>query len=317
MKSNVTRVVIIGAGAVGATTAFSLVVKGVAAEVVLIDVNRDKAQGEIWDMQHSMDFQSRNVRVLLGDYSDCRDADIVVITASAPFGGEKNRLELLAKSESIMKKIVPAVVESGFDGIFIVVSNPVDIMSYLVRKLSGFPKSRVIGTGTVLETARLKQIIGQIMDMDLRSIDAYVMGEHGDSMMVPWSHVRAGGKPFTEIVADNSERFANVNLDEIVERTKTAGSDVFRVKGNTQYGIASAVTGIVTAILRDENKIFPVSAYLDGEYGVNGIYCGVPALLNRHGMTEIGVFHLTEEELALFHRSAEILRENVERLSKE
>ena len=200
MKSNVTKVVIVGAGAVGATVAFSLVVKGVAAEVTLIDINRQKAQGEIWDMQHSMDFQTRNVRVTLGDYASCKDADIVVITASAPFSGETSRLDMLHKSANIMRAIIPPIMQSGFDGIFIVVSNPVDIMTYLVRELSGFPKGRVIGTGTILETARLKQIIGQIMDMDLRSIDAYVMGEHGESMMVPWSHVRAGGKPFVEII---------------------------------------------------------------------------------------------------------------------
>ena len=316
MKSNVTKVVIVGAGAVGSTAAFSLVVRGVAAEVALIDINQKKAQGEIWDMQHSMDFQSRNVRVVLGDYAACKDADIVVITASAPFAGESSRLEMLAKSETIMRAIVPPIVQSGFDGIFVVVSNPVDIMSYLVMTLSGFPKSRVIGTGTILETARLKQIIGQIMDMDLRSIDAYVMGEHGESMMVPWSHVRAGGKPFTEIIADNRNRFAGVNLDDIVAQTKTAGNLVLQAKGNTQYGIASAVTGIVTAILRDENKIYPVSAYLEGEYGVSGIYCGVPAMLNRNGLAEIGEFNLTDAEMRQFHSSAEILRGHTARLGK-
>ena len=314
MKTNVTKVVLIGAGAVGATAAFSLVVKGVAAEVTLIDVNRDKAQGEVWDMQQSMDFQSRNVRVSLGDYANCRDADIVVITASAPYGGENSRMEMLKKSEAVIRRIVPAVMDSGFDGIFIVVSNPVDVMSYLVKELSGLPKSRVIGTGTVLETARLKQIIGQIMDMDPRSIDAYVMGEHGESMIVPWSHVRAGGKPFPEVLADSPERFAQVNLAELVEQTKFAGHRVLSAKGNTQYGIASAVTGIVTAILQDENKIYPVSAYLEGEYGVQGIYSGVPAMLNRHGVAEIGVFNLTPAELAQFQQAAAVLKTHIQKL---
>ena len=314
MKSNVTKVVIVGAGAVGATTAFSLVVKGVAAEVALIDINRQKAQGEIWDMQHSMDFQSRNVRVSLGDYATCADADIVVITASAPFSGEQNRLDMLHKSAAIMQSIIPPIMQSGFDGILIVVSNPVDIMSHMVQQLSGLPKARVIGTGTILETARLKQIIGGIMDMDLRSIDAYVMGEHGESMMVPWSHVRAGGKPFIEIIMDDPARFADVNLDSIVEQTKMAGHEVLHAKGNTQYGIASAVTGIVTAILRDENKIYPLSACLEGEYGISGLYCGVPAMINRHGLVEIGEFNLTEMELAQFHHSAELLRSHIARL---
>ena len=315
MKKHVTKVVIIGAGAVGATAAFSLVVKGVAAEITLVDINRDKAQGEIWDMQHSMEFQSRNVRVSLGDYAACGDADIVVITASAPFGGEQSRLQMLHKSAAIMRSIVPPIMESGFDGIFVVVSNPVDVMTHLVQTLSGIPASRVIGTGTLLETARLKQIIGQIMDMDPRSIDAYVMGEHGDSMMVPWSHVRTGGKPFTEVLRDNPARFANVNLQELVQRTKNAGHEVLRAKGNTQYGIASAITGIVTAILRDENKIYPVSACLQGEYGIRGVYCGVPAMLNRHGIVEIGEFNLTPEELAQLQQSAAVLRAHIDRLN--
>ena len=314
MKSNVTKVVIVGAGAVGATTAFSLVVKGVAAEVALIDINRQKAQGEIWDMQHSMDFQSRNVRVSLGDYATCADADIVVITASAPFSGEQSRLDMLHKSAAIMQSIIPPIMQSGFDGILIVVSNPVDIMSHMVQQLSGLPKARVIGTGTILETARLKQIIGGIMDMDLRSIDAYVMGEHGESMMVPWSHVRAGGKPFDEVIRDNGARYAGVDLGELVHRTRGAGTEVLKVKGNTQYGIASAVTGIVTAILRDENKIYPVSAYLEGEYGVQGIYTGVPAMLNRHGVAEIGVFNLTPAELAQFQQAAAVLKTHIQKL---
>jgi L-lactate dehydrogenase len=240
-----------------------------------------------------------------------------VVTASAPFSGENSRMQMLHKSAAIMRAIIPPVVQSGFDGIFIVVSNPVDVMTWLVRELSGFPKSRVIGTGTILETARLKQIIGQIMDMDPRSIDAYVMGEHGESMMVPWSHVRAGGKPFDEVIRDNGARYAGVDLGELVRRTRGAGTEVLKVKGNTQYGIASAVTGIVTAILRDENKIYPVSAYLDGEYGIHGVYLGVPAMLNRHGVQEIGEFNLQADELALLHASAERLREHIEQLGEE
>ena len=317
MKSNVTKVVIVGAGAVGATTAFSLVVKGVAAEVAIIDINRAKAMGEVWDLQHSMDFQSRNVRVTTGEYADCQDADIVIITASMPVNGAKSRLDLMDKSAAIIRQIVPPIVQSGFDGIFIVVSNPVDIMTYLVKELSGFPKNRVIGTGTILETARLKQIIGQIMDMDLRSIDAYVMGEHGDSMMVPWSHIRAGGKPFTEILADNPDRYLDVQLNGIVEKIRIAGHEVMQAKGNTQYGIASAVTGLVTAILRDENKIYPVSAYLEGEYGIDGLYCGVPAMINRNGVAEIGEFNLTAQEQEQLAASAAVLRDYSSRLNRQ
>lgn len=316
MKSNVTKVVVIGAGAVGATTAFSLIVKGVAADVVLIDVNREKAQGEVWDLQHSMDFQSRNVRVVCGDYQECRDADIVVITAAAPMAGETDRLRMLKKTEGIIRSIVPAVLQNGFDGIFVVVSNPVDVMAHLVKELSGFPKNRVIGTGTILETARLKGMIGQIVGMDLRSIDAYVMGEHGDSMVVPWSHVRAGGKPFSEILSDNRHRFSSVDLETLMENTKKAGFHVLMAKGNTSFGIASAVTGIVTAILRDENRLYAVSAYLEGEYGIHGIYCGVPAILNRTGIQEIGEFNLVAEEQECLLASAGVIRAAIARLGE-
>lgn len=314
MRAHITKVGIIGAGAVGASVAFSLVVKGVAAEIVLVDINRQKAMGEALDLRHCMDFQRRNVRVSCGGYEECRDADIVVITAAAPYNGETDRLAMQDKTASIMKTAVPAIMDSGFDGIFVVVSNPVDIISYQVMKLSALPKSRVIGSGTILETARLKQEIGEIMDMDPRSVDAYVMGEHGDSMMIPWSHVRAGGKKFEEILEDHPRRFRNISLDELSRRTREAGGTVLKAKGNTQYGIAGAVTGIVTAILQDENKLYPVSAFLEGEYGLNGLYCGVPAILNRRGIREIGEFHLTEREQRQLRASADIIRGAMSRL---
>ncbi|BCN32876.1 L-lactate dehydrogenase [Anaeromicropila herbilytica] len=314
MKSNITKVVIIGAGAVGATTAYSLVVKGIAAEVVLVDINKEKAQGEVWDIQHSIDFQNRNVRIKVGDYKECGDADIVVITASAPMDGETNRLMMLEKTATIIRNIIPPVMESGFDGIFVVVSNPVDVMAYLVKELSGLPKNRVIGTGTILETARLKQKIGEIMGMDPSSIDACVLGEHGDTMMIPWSHVRAGGKNFLEILSDNRDMLQEVDIDSIVQQTKRAGYYVLKSKGNTQYGIAGAVTGIVAAILGNENKLYAVSAYLEGEYGIEGIYLGVPAILNRDGIKDIGVFNLNEEEKEQLIHSADIIRNSIERL---
>ena len=314
MKTSVSRVVIVGAGAVGSTTAYNLLVRGVATELILIDLNEKKVQGEVLDMRHSIEFQKRNVRVRAGSYEDCKDADIVVLTAAAPMNGETDRLKMQEESEKILTGIVPQVMMNGFDGIFIVVSNPVDIMTYLVWKLSGLPYSQVIGTGTVLETARLKNLIGQILDMDPRSVEACVMGEHGDSMMVPWSHVRAGGKEFCDILSDSRERFQEVDLDELVEQTRIAGIQVLDRKGNTQYGIASAVAHIVTAILNNENKLIPVSTYLNGEYGVSDVYCGVPAILNMHGVKEVGNLHLSEEEREKFIRSTEKIKSCIGKL---
>ncbi|MDO5422170.1 MAG: L-lactate dehydrogenase [Eubacteriales bacterium] len=317
MKISKSKVAIIGSGAVGATTAYSLVVQGVAAEVVLVDLNQEKAGGEALDMQHSMEFQRRNVRVGAGGYEECADADIVVITAAAPLNGETDRRAMLDKSASIMRSIVPQVMASGFDGIFLVVSNPVDVMAWLVWKLSGLPASRVIGTGTILETARLKHLIAKAMLIDPRSVDAYVMGEHGDAMMIPWSHVRAGGKSFQIIAKEKGGRLNEIDLEHMVEEVRKSGGYVLKAKGNTQYGIASAVTAIVKAILYDENQIYAVSAYLDGEYGESGIYCGVPAILNRNGVEDIGEFYLTGEEQAQFSGSARVIRENIRRLGEQ
>ena len=314
MQTHITKVAIIGAGAVGATVAFSLVVKGVAAEIALVDLKKEKAMGEMLDLAHSMDFQRRNVRVSCGGYEECKDADIVVITAAAPYGGETDRMQMLDRTAGIIKSIVPAVMESGFDGIFIVVSNPVDVISYLVKELSGLPRNRVIGTGTILESARLKQEIGQILNMDPRSVEAYVMGEHGNSMMIPWSHVRAGGKPFLDVMADNPGLFGDTSLEDLTEKTKLAGNVVLQAKGNTQYGIAGAVTGMVTSILQNDNKLYPVSVYLDGEYGLRDVYCGVPAILGREGILDIGEYLLLPEEKQKLENSAAQIQKGIERL---
>lgn len=315
MKNTVTRVSIVGCGIVGTTVAYSLVMQGVAAEIALIPGhNRKKAWGEALDLQHSMEFQDRNVRVFSGDYAACRDADVVVITAGPAFDGTYDRMHMMARAAEIMRDVVPRVMSSGFDGVIVVVSNPVDVMAYLAYRLSGLPKQRVIGTGTVLETARLKCAIGQYMHIDPRSIDCYVMGEHGDSMMVPWSHVRAGGKNFLDIMKEHAALPGGISLEQLVEETREAGNTVMRAKGNTQYAIASAVTRIVKTILHDDNQIIPVSTLLEGEYGERDVFCGVPAVINRKGVADIGEFHLQPEEQALFHRSAGKIRSAIAQL---
>jgi L-lactate dehydrogenase len=314
MRISGNKVVVVGAGQVGATVAFSLVVQEVCAEVVLIDINELKASGEALDIDHGIEYLGRNTKITAGTYSDCKDADIVVLTVSAPFQGETSRLQMMDKSAAILKNVVPSIMESGFDGIFIVVSNPVDIMSYLVYKLSGLPKNQVIGTGTALETARLKQNIGRTIGIDPKNVEAFAIGEHGDSLVVPWSHVRAGGKSIYQILKDNQERFANLDLAEIEQTTRKAGFEVVRRKGNTQYGIASTTTGIISAILRDEYKTIPVSTLLEGEYGVKDIFCGVPAILNGTGVNEIINLHLEEKEQIAFIESANVIKSNIERL---
>ncbi|MBE6906467.1 MAG: L-lactate dehydrogenase [Ruminococcaceae bacterium] len=308
MTINRSKVAIIGTGLVGSSTAFSLVTQGACDEVLLIDLNKERARGEMMDLRHGIDYLNRNVKVNVGDYSDCADADIVVITAGAPPREGQTRLDTLGASKKIIESIVSPIMESGFTGIFLIISNPVDIIAQYVYKLSGLPKSQVIGTGTALDTARLKNLIGDLVQIDPRSVHAYALGEHGDSQMVPWSRVTVGGKTFTEILRDNPERFKGVDLDQLVHDTIGAGWEILKRKGTTYYGIATTAAGIIKAVLQDENRIIPVSTLLDGEYGERGVFCGVPAILGRTGVKEIVELHLTDTELEKFHRSAELIR---------
>jgi L-lactate dehydrogenase len=311
MKITNSKVVIIGAGMVGSTTAYSLIVQGICAEVILVDRNHEKAIGEALDLQHGIEFLSRNVHVKAGGYEECHDADIVVITASVAMTGIKSRIELLDKNIHIMDEVVEKIMASGFDGHIIVVSNPVDILSYYVYKKSGLPKNQVMGTGTSLETARLKQVIGDIVNIDPRSVTAYVIGEHGETMTVPWSHVLVGGKGFVEAIEDNSERFKNVSLEKLVEDTSKAGFEVYNRKGSTQYGIASAVAGIIKSILQDEKRMISISALLDGEYGEKDVYCGVPAILGKEGILEIAQYRLTADEAQMFKKSVDAIKSHI------
>ena len=314
MLMNKSKVVIVGAGAVGSATAFSLVTQGVCDEVVLTDLNHEKAVGEAMDLQHCIEYLNRNVSVSAGTYEDCANADLIVITASAPYVKGQNRLDMLETSEKIVKSIVEPIMKSGFDGHFVVISNPVDVISYYIYKLAGLPKNQVIGTGTALDTARLKCLIAKKIDVDPRSVHCTVMGEHGDSQMVPWSRVTVGGKDFFNIIADNKDRLEGANLVDMVHETAEAGWEIVHRKGNTNYGIATTAVGIIKAILHNENKIIPVSTLLCGEYGESDVFAGVPAVLNRSGVKEVVEVRMTQEELEQFRKSVAVIREFSEKL---
>lgn len=316
MRINKSKVAIIGSGLVGSSTAFSLITQGVCDEVLMVDINAEKASGEVRDLRNSIRFLGRNVRVKAGTYTDCADADIVVITAGAPPKTGQTRLDTLDISAKIAKSIVEPVMASGFDGIFIVVSNPVDMLAHLVYKLSGLPKNQVIGSGTSVDSARLQNFLADLVDVDPRSVYAYALGEHGDSLMVPWSTVTVAGKSFTDIIADNTELVGDVDLDEIVYKTTQEGWEIYNRKGTTYYGIASACVGIIKAVLYDENSIVPVSTLLEGEYDETGIFAGVPAVLNRSGVFDILEIHMTAEEETKFHHSATVIREYTEKIQK-
>lgn len=308
------KVAIIGTGLVGSSTAFSLITQGVCEEILMIDLNKEKALGEVMDLNHCIEYLNRNTKVRVGSYEECGDVDIVVITAGAPPKSGQTRLDTLDLSIKIAESIVIPIMKSGFKGHFIIISNPVDIIAYHVYKISGLPKNKIIGTGTSVDSARLKNFIGDLLKVDPRSVQAYSMGEHGDSQMVPWSHVYIGGKPFYKVIEDNKDRVGNINLDQLVLDTAKAGWEVYNRKGTTYYAIATSTVAVIKAILNNENKIMPVSTLLDGEYGEKDVFSGVPAVLNSTGVKEVVEIDMTKEELIKFKASNNIIREYIKKI---
>ncbi len=303
------KVVIIGAGNVGSTTAYTIINQGLCEEVVLIDVNKEKAYGEALDMLHSVYFMNRNIKVKAGDYADCADADVVIITASAPMPKDSNdRLKMLEPSLNVIGSIVDSVKEAGFDGIYVVVSNPVDIMTYYTWKKSGLPKERVIGSGTTLDSARLCCELAEIYDLDAKSVEAFVMGEHGDSEIVSWNSATIGGKQVDDVMSDNAERTGSTTKEDLRNKTVQAGWEIFNRKGNTCYGIAASTSAIVKSILFNENRIYPVTVELEGQYGIDGVFLSVPAIIGKNGIKEVVEIKLEPEELKALQQSADILK---------
>lgn len=311
---NRNRVVIVGAGQVGSTVAFSIVTHGLCNELILIDHVSDKAIGEARDLDDGSEFQDRHVKVRAGDYADCADADIVVITVGRKPPANSNRMAELGFTVGLVGDVVDHVMASGFNGVIVMVSNPVDVMAWYAWKRSGLPRTQVLGTGTALDTSRLKTIIGEETGLDPRNVGGFVMGEHGNSQFAAWSTVSLGGKPFARFLADNRSRFSSVSTDEVEEHTRRRGDDIVRVKGGTNFGIASTVAGIVQTILWDERRIVPVSTLLDGEYGEHDVFLGVPTELRANGANEIVELDLTDDELEKLHHSAQIVRAHCEGL---
>jgi len=309
MSLKKSKVAIIGTGLVGSSTAFSLITQGVCDEILMIDINEERALGEVMDLNHCIEYLNRNTKVIRGCYDQCGDVDIIVITAGAPPKPGQTRIDTLELSAKIVESIVDPIMKSGFKGNFIVISDPADMIAYHVYKILGLPKNHITGTGTSVDSARLKNFIGDLLHVDLRSVQAYSMGEHGDSQMVPWSHVTVGGKSFDEILTDNKDRVGDVDLDKLVLETAKAGWEVYNRKGTTYYGIATAAVGIIKAIMNDENRIMPVSTLLEGEYGESDVFCGVPAVLNADGVKEVVEIHMTNDELDKLKKSIALIKD--------
>lgn len=302
------KIVLVGTGFVGMSMAYSMLNRGGINELVLIDVDKDKTIGEEMDLSHGLPYAPQKMIIKAGDYEDCKDAQIVVITAGIAQKPGQTRLELAEVNTKIMKQITENIMASGFDGIIIVASNPVDLMAYVVSEVSGLPKSRVIGSGTVLDTARLRYLMADYLKISSKNIHAYIMGEHGDSSFVPWENAYVGCKKVKDIMKDNGHPMED--LRKIHKGVVDAAYEIIEKKKATYYGIGMALNRLVRAILDNENSILTVSTYLkDGQYGQDNIYIGVPAIINRDGVRELLDIDLNEEEQAKLDHSCKVIKE--------
>jgi L-lactate dehydrogenase len=305
-------VALIGTGFVGASYAFALMNQGIADELVLIDVNKEKAKGDVMDLNHGKVFAPKPMNIWHGDYQDCRDADLVVICAGANQKPGETRLDLVDKNMNIFKTIVDSVMRSGFDGIFLVATNPVDILTYATWKFSGLPKERVIGSGTILDTARFRFLLSEYFQVAPTNVHAYIIGEHGDTELPVWSHAEIGSIPVEQILSQN-DSYRKEDLENIFVNVRDAAYQIIEKKGATYYGIAMGLVRITRAILHNENAILTVSAHLDGQYNEQNVYIGVPAIINRNGIREVMEMKLNETEQQQFHHSVTVLKDILSR----
>ncbi len=300
------KIVLVGTGSVGMSMAYSFLTTGGLDELVLIDVNKEKAIGEAMDLQHGLPYARHKLIVRAGEYADCKGAKVVVITAGVTQRPDETRLDLTTRDAIIIKDVTENIMKSGFDGILVIASNPVDGMTYVAQKVSGLPSHRVIGSGTMLDTARLRFMMSEYLGLSSSNIHAYIMGEHGDTSFVPWSNAYVGCKPLLELLDEEGRDLTD--LHNIYTQVQQAGYEIVKRKHSTYYGIGLSLNRLVQAILNDENVILTVSAYQNGEYGQEGLYIGVPAVINREGVREIVKLDLSDVDKAKFNQSSETLK---------
>lgn len=308
------KVSIIGAGFVGATTAYALMNSGVATEICIYDINMDKAMGEVMDLVHGTSFV-KPVNIYAGDISETKDSDIVIITAGAAQKPGETRLDLIEKNYNIFKGFIPQIAAASPNAILLVVSNPCDVLAYITYKLSGFPKERVIASGTVLDTSRLKYVIGKYFNVNNNNVHANVLGEHGDSEVVSWSTATIAGDSLEKYCEKNNLEWDDSVKEVISKDVVKAAYEIISRKGATYFAIGLATTRIVEAILRDENTILTVSALMEGQYGIEDVYLAVPTVVNSTGVVRIVAPEIKDEkELKKLQESARVLKENIQKV---
>ena len=305
------KVAMVGCGFVGSASAFALMESGLFSEMVLIDANKEKAEGEALDISHGLPF-SKPMQIYAGDYSDIADAAIVVVTAGAGQKPGETRLDLVKKNVGIFQSIIPQIVEYNKEGILLIVANPVDILTYTAAKLSGFPENRVFGSGTVLDTARLKFLLGEHLEVDSRHVHAFIIGEHGDSEIAAWSSANVSGIPLNDFCEMRGHFQHEESMQAIAENVKNSAYEIIEKKGATYYGIAMSVRRICEAIVRDEKSILPVSSIQNGAFGIAGLSLSMPAIVGHNGVEGLVPISLSDSEIAELKKSADTLQKVID-----
>jgi len=307
MKNNPKKAAIIGCGFVGAATAFTLMQSKLFSELVLLDANHDKAVGEAEDIGHGIPFAGE-MDIYAGNYDDIADCSMVIITAGANQKPNETRLDLVQKNVAIYKDILSEITRRNYEGILLVVSNPVDILTYVTQKLSGLPEHRVIGSGTVLDTARLKYALSQQLDVDSRNIHSFIIGEHGDSEIVAWSSTNISGVPLDQFLEMRGHMHPDMDKQEIAEKVKNSAYDIIAKKDATYYGIAMSVRRICECMIRDEKSILPISTSMHGDFGIEDVCLSMPTILSAEGMETHIPIKLSETEQENLKQSADTLK---------
>lgn len=305
---NVRKVAIIGCGFVGSASAFALMQSGLFSEMVLIDVDKERAEGEAMDISHGIPFAGP-MKIYAGNYDDLKDVAITIITAGANQKPDETRLDLVHKNAKIMASIVSEITKREYHGILLIVSNPVDILTHVAQQVSGYPESRVFGSGTVLDSARLKYQLGKHLGVDNRSVHAFIIGEHGDSEIAAWSSANVSGVPLHMMCEMRGHFDHDDNTEEIEETVRSSAYEIIAKKDATYYGIAMVIKRICQAIVRDEKSIFPISSRMHGEYGLDDVVLSMPAIVGAGGVETLIPISLDEKEIERLHESANTLRE--------
>ena len=310
MRVNPRKAAIVGCGFVGASIAFRFLQQGLFSKLVLLDVDREKAEGEAMDLSDGLPYASP-VEITAGTYDDVADCALVVITAGANQKPGETRLDLIGKNTAILRSIIGEITARDFGGILLVVSNPVDVLTYAAWKLSGYPRQRVIGSGTVLDTGRLKQLLGEELRVDSRNIHAFIVGEHGDSELAVWSGANVSGIDLEHFCRLRGDGLHAADMDRLYQSVRDSAYEIIKRKGATYYGIAMAVGRIAVAIVRDEHAVLPISVVLEGQYGQEGLALSVPSIVGRNGLEEVLEISMSQGESLALSASARQLKEAI------